>query len=48
MSAQYVINALMSRYNVSWEVAYKAAWNNEYDYMMAAGEIRDMIANGEI
>lgn len=40
----YCINALINRFNLSWDVAYKAAWENEFDYMLSAEYLQAMLA----
>lgn len=45
MTTQDMIKLIMTRYNVSWEVAYNAVRENDGDYMMACGYIRDMLGN---
>ncbi|ESM22231.1 hypothetical protein L414_01049 [Enterobacter hormaechei subsp. hoffmannii UCICRE 3] len=44
MSKQELIGFLMNRYNVSWRVAEDALRDNDWDLMMAAGDIRDELA----
>lgn len=44
MSKQEMINYLMQRYGVSYRVADDALRDNDWDLMMAAGDIRDELA----
>lgn len=44
MTKLEMTNYLMQRYAVSFNVAYDALRNNDWDLMMAAGNIRDELA----
>ncbi|EHO2418562.1 hypothetical protein ABK178_004838 [Salmonella enterica subsp. enterica serovar Brandenburg] len=41
MGRNEVIQYLMDSYNVSFDVAHRALRDNQWDLMMAAGDIRD-------
>lgn len=41
MSKQEMIQYLMKRYSVSYRIAQDALSDNDWDLMMAAGDIRD-------
>ncbi|HBM3165703.1 TPA: hypothetical protein QH890_001628 [Klebsiella oxytoca] len=45
MNKQELISLLMNRYNVSWRIAEDALRDNDWDLMMAAGDIRDELAS---
>lgn len=44
MSKQDKVSYLMQRYNVSYRVAEDALRDNDWDLMMAAGDIRDELS----
>lgn len=43
MDRNTVINLLMQSHGVSWETAYDVARSNDWNYMLAAGELRDPV-----